>query len=88
MPKEIVHCIEMSPGVYMVSAQFMAELEKQAQKTTWKGSIFGVEIRESKHLPMIIEKTKEKMNEKATILPANEARTRINCTNKDGHRGN
>lgn len=57
--KEIVHCIEMSPGVYMVSAKFMAEIEKQVQKTTWKGSIFGVEIRESDQLPMIIEKAKE-----------------------------
>lgn len=61
MTKEIVHCIEMSPGVYLVSAKFMAEIEKQTQKTTWKGSIFGVEIRESKHLPMVIEKAKKSL---------------------------
>lgn len=64
MSKEVVHCIEMSPGVYLVSAKFMAEIEKQAQKTTWKGSIFGVEIRESKHLPMVIEKAKEQFDER------------------------
>lgn len=64
MSKEIVHCIEIEPGMYMVSAEFMKEIEKQAQKTTWKGSIFGVEIRESEHLPMIIEKAKEKFDGK------------------------
>jgi hypothetical protein len=57
--KEIVHCIEIIPGMYMVSAEFMKKIKKQAQKTTWRGSVFGVEIHTSKHLPMIIEKAKE-----------------------------
>lgn len=60
--KEVVHCIEIEPGMYMVSAEFMKEIEKQTQKTTWKGSIFGVEIRESQHLPMVIEVAKEKFD--------------------------
>lgn len=62
MAKEIVHCVEMSPGIYMVSAEFMKEIEKQTQKTNWKGSIFGVEIRTSNQLPMVIEKAKETLD--------------------------
>lgn len=64
---EVVHCVEIQPGMYMVSAELMKELEKQVQKTEWKGSIFGVEIRTSDHLPFVIEKAEEELNARKIV---------------------
>lgn len=55
MNKKVIHCIEIAPGAYMVSASFAHEIRQRAAKTEVIGDMFGVQIMTSDVLPMIID---------------------------------
>jgi hypothetical protein len=50
--EKIVHCIEITPGAYLVSPSLANEIRKRSAETMEIGNMFGITIMTSDLLPM------------------------------------
>lgn len=69
---KMVHCVEIMPGAYVVSAEFASEIRKRAQPGELDpiGNISGVEILVSNMLPFEEKKPEIKVNERIVVHKA------------------
>lgn len=74
--KKIVHCIEITPGAYLVSASFAHEIRQRAAKTEVIGDMFGVNIMTTDLLPMeVVEHKHDTPN--PNIVPAHRCNRQV-----------